>query len=136
MENLLILFECRAELRRSLRTLVLLILRHQKVIDVFAYELREAKLNEVRGFLAHLSMAIAHAEIVSEVASVEVWAQNEAVLVHFVRVVRNEADTCSEGILGDDVPFDQLRLDLLTFTLDARHHLDDLPLKFGRRGRC
>ena len=136
MENLLILFECRAELRRSLRTLVLLILRHQKVIDVFAYELREAKLNEVRGFLAHLSMAIAHAEIVSEVASVEVWAQNEAVLVHFVRVVWNEADTCSEGILGDDVPFDQLRLDLLTFTLDARQHHDDLPLKFGRRGRC
>ena len=86
--------------------------------------------------VALCAMAIAHAEIVSEVASVEVWAQNEAVLVHFVRVVRNEADTCSEGILGDDVPFDQLRLDLLTFTLDARHHLDDLPLKFGRRGRC
>ena len=136
MENLLIFFECWAEFRRSLRPLVLLILRHQKVIDVFANELREAKLDEVGGFLAHLSMAIAHAEIVSEVASVEVGAQNEAVLVYFVRVVRNEADTCSEGILGDDVPFDQLRLDLLTFTLDARHHLDDLPLKFGRRGRC
>lgn len=64
-------------------------------------------------------MAIANTEIVSKVASVEVWAQNEAVLVHFVRVVRDEADTCSEGILCDHVPFDQLRLDLLTFTLDA-----------------
>ena len=90
----------------------------------------------MRGFLAHLSMAIAHAEIVSEIASVEVGAQNEAVLVHFVRVIRNEANTCSEGILCDDVPFNQLRLDLLTFPLNARHHFDDLPLKFGRRGRC
>lgn len=47
MENLLILFKCWAKLRRSLRPLVLLILRHQKVIDVFANELREAKLDEV-----------------------------------------------------------------------------------------
>lgn len=47
MENLLILFKCWAELRRCLRPLVLLILRHQKVIDVFANELREAKLDEV-----------------------------------------------------------------------------------------
>jgi hypothetical protein len=64
-------------------------------------------------------MAIAYAEIVSEVASVEVGAQNEAVLVHFIWVVRDEADTCSEGILCDDIPFDQLRLDLLTFPLNA-----------------
>ena len=51
-------------------------------------------------------MAIAHAEIVSKVAPVEVGAQNEAVLVHLVRVVGDEADTCSEGILCDHIPFD------------------------------
>jgi len=47
MENLLILFKCWTELRRSLRCLILLILSHQKVIDVFANELREAKLDKV-----------------------------------------------------------------------------------------
>ena len=47
MENLLILFKCWAELRRSLRSLILLILRHKKVIDVFTNELREAKLDKV-----------------------------------------------------------------------------------------
>jgi hypothetical protein len=47
MENLLILFKCWAKLGRSLRPLVLLILRHHKVIDVFANELREAKFDEV-----------------------------------------------------------------------------------------
>jgi hypothetical protein len=51
-------------------------------------------------------MAIAHTEIVSKVAPVEVRAQNEAVLVHLVRVVGDEADTCSEGILCDHIPFD------------------------------
>lgn len=106
MENLLILFKSWAELRRSLRCLILLILRHQKVIDVFANELREAKLDKVGGFLPHLSMAIAHTEIVSKVAPVEVGAQNEAVLVHLVRIVGDKADTCSECILCDHIPFD------------------------------
>lgn len=48
MENLLILFKCWAELRSSLRPpLVLLILRHQKIIYVLANELWEAELDEV-----------------------------------------------------------------------------------------
>ena len=51
-------------------------------------------------------MAIAYTEIVSKVTSVEVGAKNEAVLVNFVRVVRNEADTCGKGILCDNIPFD------------------------------
>lgn len=82
-------------------------------------ELREPKFDEMRGFLPHLSVAVANAEIVSEVAPIQVGAENEAVLVDFVRIVRNEPNSSSEGVLRNHVPLNQLRFDMLALRLQA-----------------
>lgn len=55
-------------------------------------------------------MAIAHAEVVTEVAAIQVRAQDEAVLVDLVRVVRDKAYSSRKSVLGDHVAFDQHRL--------------------------
>jgi len=55
-------------------------------------------------------MPIAHAEIMSEVAPVQVGTQNEAVLVHLVGVVGDEPDASCECVLSNHVPLNQLRL--------------------------
>ncbi len=91
----------------------------------------------MRSFLAHLTMAITDTEIMSEIASIEIRTENKAILIDFVRVVRNEADPSSKGILSNYVPFNQLRLHLLQLTLYALHHLhyfSSVELCWGRRG--
>ena len=73
-------------------------------------KLGKAHLDVVRGFLAVLAMAIAHAEVMAEVAAAKVGTQDEAILVDLVGVVRYEPDPSSEGILGDHVSLDELGL--------------------------
>ncbi len=63
------------------------------------------------GLLAVLTMAVADAKVVAEVATSKVGAEDKAVLVDFVGVVWNEPYTRRKGVLSDHVPLDKLRLD-------------------------
>ena len=69
-------------------------------------KLRKAHLDVVRSLLAVLAMAIAHAEVMAEVAAAKVGTQDEAILVDLVWVVRYEPDSGRKGILGDHVSLD------------------------------
>ena len=54
-------------------------------------------------------MSIAHPEVMSEVAPVEIRTKYETVLIYFVWIVWYETDSCSESVLGNYIPFNQLR---------------------------
>ena len=51
-------------------------------------------------------MAIANSKEVAVGRLVEIWVQNERVLVYFVGVVRNKPYSGSECVLSDDVTLD------------------------------
>ena len=74
-------------------------------------------------------MTITNTKIVSEVATVQIRAQNETVLVDFVRIVGNKSNSCCESILSYHVPLDQLWLYLFHLSFNAVHHFHDFALK-------
>lgn len=73
-------------------------------------KLGKANLDVVRSLFAILAMAIADTKVVAEVAAAKVRAEDEAILVNLVGVVRYEADSGREGILGDYIAFNELGL--------------------------
>ena len=73
--------------------------------DVFE-DLGQALLDKVRGVVACRPVPVTDPKQVAVGRLVEVGAQYEAVLVHLVRIVRDEADPSREGILRDDVALD------------------------------
>lgn len=62
-------------------------------------------------FLSVLPVAVAHAEVMAEVAPAQIGTQDETILVHFVGVVGYKAHPSSEGVLSDHISFNELRLD-------------------------
>ncbi len=74
-------------------------------------------------------MAVAHAEIVTEIAPVQVRTQDKAILVDLVRVVRYKPHARGEGVFSDDISLNQLRLH--PFHLLTK---DFLAMHFSRSG--
>lgn len=64
-------------------------------------------------------MSVTDTKVMSEITSVQIRAQDEAVLVDFIRVVRDKSDPRCECILSDHVSLNQLRLYMLQLVLDT-----------------
>ena len=76
------------------------------LVTYFFNQLHQAMLYEVRGLPAIASVAIAHSEQVAVGRLVDVWVQDEAILVHFVWVIRDVPNSGGERVFSDHVPFD------------------------------
>lgn len=83
------------------------------VHEVGLQVVRQVLLDEVTDISTSCSMTVTHAEQVTIRRLVEIWVQDEAILVNLVRVVWYETDPCREGILCDYVPFYVERLTIV-----------------------
>lgn len=67
----------------------------------------ESLFEETRHLSAILTMPITNAKVVSEVAIIEVRNENKRVLVYFIRIIRNHANTSSKRVFRDYIPFNE-----------------------------
>ncbi len=56
-----------------------------------------------------LPMPVTNPKVVPIIELVHIWCQNEAVLIYFIGVVRNVADSSGKRVLGDYILFNYLR---------------------------
>ena len=78
-------------------------------LELLLHILWQPQFDEVGDVLAVLAVAVRHAEEVPVVVVAHVRMQDEAVLVYFVWVVRNEADSGRKCVLRDYVALYVLR---------------------------
>lgn len=58
-------------------------------------------------FFPILAMAIANTKVMTKTASIQVWTQNEAILINLIRIIRNESNSCCKSILCDHISLNQ-----------------------------
>lgn len=78
-----------------------------------------------------LTVTITNTKVMSELASWQCWLQNETILVNFIRIVRNKADSCCKSILSNNVSFNEsweyiLRIIKFIIIIDWNSGLHDL----------
>ena len=66
-------------------------------------------------------MTIADSEVMTEIASIQVWSQDVRILVHFVWVIWDKTDSSCESILSNDVSLYQLRFQVLLISYSTIH---------------
>jgi len=68
-------------------------------------------------------MTITDTKVVTEIASIQIWTENEAVLINLVRVIWNVSHTSCKGVFCNHVSFYKLWSNIYHFSRCRRSWL-------------